>query len=122
VTLIEQTPRPDATGASFLPVCPLERLPVNRGVAALVDGVAVAIFRLADGSLHAIDNVDPFSGASVLSRGLVGDVAGEATVAAPHYKQRFRLRDGRCVDDEAVAVRAHEVHVSAGHVGVRLVA
>jgi nitrite reductase (NADH) small subunit len=121
VTIVEQ-PRPTTLDTGFVPVCPLDRIPTDRGVAALVDGVAIAIFRLADGSLHALDNVDPFSGASVLSRGIVGEAGGEATVAAPHYKQRFRLRDGRCLDDEAVAVRAHEVRIAGGHVGVRLVA
>lgn len=122
MTIIEQSPRPEAAGGAFVAVCALERVPVDRGVAALVDGVAVALFRLADGSLHAIDNVDPFSGASVLSRGIVGDAGGEPTVAAPHYKQRFCLRDGRCLDDPAVAVRAHEVRVANGEVAVRLVA
>jgi nitrite reductase (NADH) small subunit len=104
----------------FVAVCALDRVPTDGGVAALVDGVAVAVFRLADGSVLAIDNVDPFSGASVLSRGLVGDVDGQPTVAAPHYKQRFRLTDGRCLDDEAVRVRAHEVRVRDGRVAVRL--
>jgi nitrite reductase (NADH) small subunit len=58
----------------------------------------------------------------VLSRGIVGDLDGEATVAAPHYKQRFRLTDGRCLDDPGLAVRAHEVRVAGGVVGIRLVA
>lgn len=105
----------------YLDVCAVERLVPGRGVAALVEGVAVALFRLVDGSLHALDNVDPFSGASVLSRGLVGDVDGEPTVAAPHYKQRFSLLDGRCLDAEDVAVRVHEARVVRGRLAVRLV-
>ena len=64
--------------ARLVAVCPVERLIADRGVAALVDGVAVAVFLLADGELHTIDNVDPFSGASVLSRGIVGDADGVA--------------------------------------------
>ncbi len=56
--------------------------------------------------LHAVDNVDPFSGASVLSRGIVGDAGGVPTVASPVYKQRFDLRTGRCLDDPSTA-RAH---------------
>ena len=88
MTLIDPAVRPTRAAYAergFVAVCPLERLVADRGVAALVDGVAVALFRLADGTVHALENIDPFSGASVLSRGLVGDVDGEPTVAAPHY-------------------------------------
>jgi nitrite reductase (NADH) small subunit len=120
LTVADHPATPDVTDAGFVPVCPLSRIPADGGVAALVDGVAVAVFRLGDGSVHAIDNIHPFTGASVLSRGLVGDADGVATVAAPHHKQRFRLTDGHCLDDDAVAVRAHEVRQRHGHVAVRL--
>ena len=49
-------------------VCALEDIVPNAGVAALVDGEQVAIFRLDDDSVYVIGNRDPFSGASVLSR------------------------------------------------------
>jgi nitrite reductase (NADH) small subunit len=106
------------TGAAVEPttwtaICPVGRLTPDRGVAALVDGRAVAVFRLSDGSLHAVDNVDPHSGASVLSRGIVGDVDGAATVASPLYKQRFVLATGACLDGDDVAVTVHEARVVA---------
>ena len=63
-------------------------------MAALIDGVAVAVFRTHDGALYALSNMDPFSGASVLSRGIVGDREGRPTVASPIYKQIFELRPG----------------------------
>ena len=44
----------------------------ERGVAALVEGEQVALFRTFDGALYAIGNQDPFTGAFVLSRGIVG--------------------------------------------------
>jgi nitrite reductase (NADH) small subunit len=105
---------------SSLGVCPVTALTPDRGVAALVGGHAVALFLLADGSLHAIDNLDPCSGASVLSRGVVGEVDGRATVASPMYKQRFDLRSGACLDDPAVAVAVHEATCEDGIVAVRL--
>jgi nitrite reductase (NADH) small subunit len=94
-------------------VCPLSRLPVDRGVAALLDGEQVALFRLTDGSLHALDNLDPFSGAMVLSRGMVGSRGERSTVASPMYKQAFDLATGRCLDDGAVSVGTHLVRVSS---------
>lgn len=101
-------------------ICPLDRLPVDRGVAALLDGEQVALFRLADGSLHALDNLDPFSGAMVLSRGLVGSRGERATVASPMYKQVFDLETGRCLDDDQVVLATHPVRVVDGLVEVRL--
>ena len=107
-------------GGGFHPVCPLDRIIPDRGVAALVEGRAVAVFHLSDGELFAIDNLDPISGASVLSRGIVGDAEGIPTVASPLYKQRFDLRSGRCLDDETKAVAVHDVRCEAGIVHIRL--
>jgi nitrite reductase (NADH) small subunit len=122
MTLVERpaTLPPGGAADGFRPVCPLTRLTPDRGVAALVEGRAVAVFRLADGELAAIDNLDPISGASVLSRGIVGDADGRPTVASPIYKQRFDLRSGRCLDDETKAVEVHEVRDEAGVVSVRV--
>lgn len=78
-------------------ICEYDRLTPELGVAALVDGHQVAIFRLADGSVHAVQNVCPFSGAAVMSRGITGDRGGVPTVASPIYKQVFSLVDGTCL-------------------------
>jgi nitrite reductase (NADH) small subunit len=110
------------TETTFAAICPVERLTVNRGVAALLDGRAVAVFALADGSVVAVDDTDPCSGASVLSRGIIGEIDGIATVASPMYKQRFDLRSGRCLDVEGVAVAVHRVRVVDGTIEVSLAA
>jgi nitrite reductase (NADH) small subunit len=111
---------PQPTTDTWSEVAPLDALTPDRGVAALVDGRQVAVFLLADGSLHAIDNRDPVSRANVLSRGIVGDRAGVPVVASPLYKQVFDLRSGRCLDDEAHAVAVHEARVLDGRVHVRI--
>lgn len=99
-------------------VCRYGDLVPERGVAALVDGEAVAVFRTHAGALHALSNVDPFSEASVLARGIVGDRDGVPTVASPVYKQRFDLRTGACMDDPDVAVPSYPIRVSEGMVEV----
>ena len=104
----------------FVRVCALDSLTPDRGVAALVDDRAIAVFRLSCGALHAVDNIDPFSGASVLSRGLIGDADGVVTVASPIHKQRFDLATGTCLDDDVVAIVVHEVTVIDGAAHVRL--
>jgi nitrite reductase (NADH) small subunit len=98
----------------WTPICPLVRLEIERGVAALVGDVPVAIFRTYSGEVYALDNVDPFSGASVLSRGIVGTRGDVPTVASPMHKQAFDLRTGDCLDDPAVRVRAWAVRVRDG--------
>jgi nitrite reductase (NADH) small subunit len=97
-------------------VCDVGAVPLEGGVAALVDGEAVAVFRTHDGSLFAIGNVDPFSGASVLSRGIVGTRGDVPVVSSPMYKQAFDLRTGRCLDDDAVSVPTYDVGVVDGRV------
>jgi nitrite reductase (NADH) small subunit len=100
-------------------VCPLDELPLDRGVCALVGGHDVALFRVSpEGALYALSNVDPFSGASVLSRGIVGSRGDVPKVASPMYKQSFDLRTGVCLDDPSVVVPTFAVEVVAGVVRV----
>lgn len=99
-------------------LCPFDALTPERGVAALVSGIQVALFRTFDDRLYAIDNTDPFTGAAVLSRGVVGDRGGEPTVASPLHKQVFSLASGRCLDDDTVSVRAHPIRLNDGRVEV----
>src|SRR5215510_2174652 len=97
-------------------VCPLEDIVPNAGVAALVGGEQVAVFRLDDDSVHAVGNFDPFSRANVLSRGIVGDLKGEVVVASPVYKQHFSLLSGRCLEDAAVRIPVYAARVEEGWV------
>ena len=100
--------------------CRYDYLVPGRGVGVLMpDGTQVALFRLDDGSLRAIGNVDPWSGAAVMSRGIVGDRAGRACVQSPIKKQAFAFDDGTCLDDAAVCVPVYRTHVTeAGDVQV----
>lgn len=102
-------------------VCAYKDLPPERGVAALIGDLQVALFRTFDGELYAIGNQDPFFGAFVLSRGIVGTRGGIPTVTSPLGKQAFDLRTGECLDDPAVSVpvfgirhRDGQVEVAAG--------
>lgn len=98
-------------------ICMLEDLAPDTGVRALVGGGQIALFRIArTGALYAIDAIDPFSGAAVLSRGIVGDIDGEVVVASPIYKQHFSLETGRCLEDESKSVQAYPVRVVDGMV------
>jgi nitrite reductase (NADH) small subunit len=117
-------------GLRWETVCLLDRLLPERGAAALLaaggEPVQVALFRLSDDAeggsdrVHAIGNVDPFSGAAVLSRGIVGDRGGVPTVASPVYKQVFSLVTGECLDDPGVRVPVYPVRIADGWLQVGL--
>ena len=99
-------------------VCPYLRLQPERGVAALVDGAQVALCRVYDGDVYALGNLDPISGAAVLSRGIVGSRGDVPTVASPMHKQVFDLRSGECLDQPGVRVPVYAVRVREGLVEV----
>jgi len=97
-------------------VCTAEDILPNTGVCALVAGRHVAVFRIGNDQFHAIDNIDPQSGASVLSRGLIGSLGERVVVASPLYKNHFDLRTGECLEAPQNSVRAHAVRVDDGRV------
>ncbi|MGF0117589.1 nitrite reductase small subunit NirD [Promicromonospora sp. Marseille-Q5078] len=105
-------PAPRAVdGPGWSAVCALAALVPERGAAALVTGSdgeerQVALFRLLDGTVCAVQQLDPYSGANVMSRGIVGTRGGTPTVASPVYKQVFELHTGRCLDAAGKEPRA----------------
>lgn len=107
----------DEQDNNWATVCQLDQLPENFGQCVLVNGKQIALFRLSNNDeIYAIDNFDPFSKASVLSRGIVGDLRGTAVVASPVYKQHFDLATGQCLEDDAVSVATYLVRCLGGAV------
>lgn len=97
----------------WTPACALERLEPLRGVAVLLpDGGQAALFRLADGRIKAVGNIDPIGRAAVLSRGIVGDRGGFPVVVSPLKKQAFSLLDGRCLDVDGVRVPVYATRIT----------
>lgn len=106
---------------SWTPLCTLASLVPDRGAAALVGGHQIALFRLREtDEVLAVDHRDPFSGANVIARGLVGSRGDAVTVASPVYKQVFDLRTGACLDDDSAALGVWEARVTDGIVEVRV--
>ncbi|MEV0796681.1 nitrite reductase small subunit NirD [Kribbella sp. NPDC050281] len=101
-------------------VCEYEALLPERGVAALAGELQLAVFRTHGGEVFALGNQDPFSGANVMSRGIVGSRGEVPTVASPMFKQVFDLRTGECLDDPSVSLPVYEVEIVDGQVMVNL--
>lgn len=110
-------PRPGSR--EWVSACPVDLLVPGRGVAVLLPGGAqAALFLLPNGMIYAVDNLDPYAGATVISRGLTGDRRGEPTVASPLLKQVFSLRTGAALDDPEVLLPTYAVRVQDGIVRV----
>lgn len=95
-----------------------DRPAVRAPVAALVGAEQVAIVRTHDGQVHAVGNRDPFSGAYVLSRGIVGSVGEVPVLISPMFKQAFDLRTGQCLGAPGVSVPTYAVRCDGGVVSV----
>jgi NAD(P)H-dependent nitrite reductase small subunit len=106
--------------AAWHRVCGLDDILPNSGVAALVEGRQIAMFRVGD-ALYAVGNYDPASGINVLSRGIVGDVGGEIVVASPLYKQHYSLVTGRCLENTELRIPAYLTRVADGEAWVKSV-
>lgn len=109
----------DAMTSDWTSVCRIDEIVPATGVCALVGGEQVAVFRLADDTLHAIGNVDPESGAAVLARGLVGNLGERVVVASPIHKQHYDLCTGECLEQPALRVPAWQVRRAGALVQVR---
>jgi len=107
---------PTTDTVTWTAVCAVDDILPNTGVCARVDDRHVAVFRVGQSQVFAIDNYDPKSQASVLSRGLVGNLGERIVVASPIYKHHFDLRCGECLESPEHSVRAHAVRIDGGQV------
>ncbi|MYM69884.1 nitrite reductase small subunit NirD [Pseudoduganella sp. FT55W] len=107
---------------NWIAVCNLDDIVPNTGVCALLNNEQVAVFHVDDGSprVFAIDNYDPNSEASVLSRGLVGSLGERIVVASPIYKQHFDLQTGECLEAPENSVGTYPTRIDGGKVWVGL--
>ena len=103
---------------TYIAVCRLDDIDPETGLAALVRGEAVALFRTLDDRVFALSNYDPYGQASVLARGIVGTRGDVPFVASPLLKQPFALETGVCIDDPAVSVPTYDVEVVDGEIRV----
>ena len=103
-------------------VCSVDDILPNTGICALIEGRHVAVFHVKTetGQLFAIDNYDPNADASVLSRGLVGNLGERIVVASPIYKHHFDLQSGECLEAPENSVSAYPVRVENRQVHVAI--
>jgi nitrite reductase (NADH) small subunit len=106
--------------ADWTKLCDKDDLIAHSGIAAVYQGQQIALFYMPnyENEIFAIGNNDPFSGANILARGLIGDLKGEPMVASPLYKQHFSLNSGTCFEDEEVRVPVWPVRIQGENVEI----
>lgn len=107
----------NANAIRWKKVCEISDLANELGVCAKIGEQQVALFQL-DGRVYAVGNHDPFSGANVISRGIVGDLKGRDVVASPIYKHHFDLSTGECLEDSSVTIPTYAVRVEGQSVEI----
>lgn len=118
MTLLAPAPLDHDLDLAWVDVCAADRLLPDRGACALIDGEQVAVFLLSGGDVRAIGNRDPWSGANVLSRGVVGSIGERVVVASPMYKQHVDLVTGEGVEHPEVQVPVFPARIRDGRIEV----
>ncbi len=111
----------DQSASAWTAICDVDQIVPNTGVCALLQGQQVAVFHLHDGAeprVFAIGNYDPNAEASVLSRGLVGNLGERLVVASPIYKHHFDLQTGECLEAPEHSVPTWPARIEGGKVWV----
>lgn len=93
----------------------LDEVPVGEGRTFAIDGTQVAVFRLRDGSLRAIDAVCPHRGGP-LADGLTDD----CVVVCPLHGHTFDMSTGTEVSGADFAVRSYPVEAVDGTIRLTL--
>ncbi len=100
---------------SEIAVGPVDEIPVGEGRTYAVAGEQIAVFRLRDGTLRALDAVCPHRGGP-LADGLVD----ERVVVCPLHGHTFDLCSGADVGGNDMSVRSYPVSAVEGAIRLNL--
>lgn len=103
-------------------VAKVDDFPYDGGENILVEGKQIAVFYFTSrNEWFATQNLCPHKQQMVLSRGMIGEKAGEPKVACPFHKKNFSLKSGECLDDNACGdLETYPVKVEDGNVFIGL--
>ncbi|MDQ0279347.1 nitrite reductase (NADH) small subunit [Arthrobacter silviterrae] len=99
------------SGAAWHRVCRLGELDDSWGEAALVEGRQVALFRVGERHVFAVNHADPATRANVMARGIVGSRGSIHTIASPLHKEVYSLSTGECFGNPGLRLGTYPVRV-----------
>jgi nitrite reductase (NADH) small subunit len=96
-------------------------IPENGGACVKYKGEQIAVFNYTSrNEFYATQNVCPHRNEQILSRGMIGDKAGEPKVACPFHKRNFSLQTGKCLSGDDYAIKTYPVKVEDGFLYVKV--
>lgn len=93
----------------------LDEIPVGEGRTFAIDGTQIAVFRLRDDTLRAVDAVCPHRGGP-----LADGLADDRVIVCPLHNHTFDLCTGSEVSGAAMSVRSYPVEAVDGTIRVTL--
>jgi nitrite reductase (NADH) small subunit len=93
----------------------IDEVPVGEGRTFAVDGSQIAVFRLRDGSLRAVDAACPHKGGP-----LADGLADDNVIVCPLHSHTFDLCTGGEVSGAPMSVRSYAVEAVDGTIRVTL--
>lgn len=96
-------------------ICPIDEVPLMGARNVKFNGVEIAVFRLSNGSIRAVDNRCPHKGGP-LSEGIV---SGEHVIC-PLHSWKISLIHGSAMPPDEGKVRTYEVRAEEGKVWLKL--
>ena len=108
------------TTTTWVPTCEVDDLEPGWGEVALLGRTQVALVRLDEEEVYAVDHHDPHTGAPVMARGIVGSRGDRPTIASPLHKEVYDLGTGECFTDTALVLRTYRTRIVGGMIEVEL--
>lgn len=105
----------------WLKVGKVTDIPENGGSCIKYKDTQIAVFNYTvKNEFYATQNECPHRHEMALSRGLIGDKAGEPKVACPFHKRNFSLQSGKCLSGDDYTIKTYPVKVEDGYVYVKV--
>ena len=101
--------------AHFIPVCSLDELPQGSSKAIRINSEAIALFRLDDNSVFAVENFCPHIGAP-LDNGIVED----CSITCLWHGWSFDLKTGASTNCPGVKIKTYAVKIEEEQVWLEL--
>lgn len=102
-----------AVATTWHPLCKVNEIPKSGGRTLLINGLNIALFRLADDSIHAIENRCPHKGGP-----LADGIISSGDVLCPLHNWRVHLDSGQvaapdsgCVTTFPIKIDGEQVHL-----------